>query len=75
MRKIAVLSLALFACSVLSTSLVRAEDKPVGITPDVMKVTVKHGGKDVDIMRAQDNAATVNHGNAVRDALYLVQQV
>jgi len=60
MRKTAVLSMALFACSVLSTSLVSAEDKPVGITPDAMKVTVKHGGKDVDIMRTQDNAATVN---------------
>ncbi|MFC1681818.1 rhodanese-like domain-containing protein [Pseudomonadota bacterium] len=60
MRKIVVLSMALFAVSLLSTSLVRAEDQPVGITPDVMKVTVKHDGKDVDIMRVQDNAATVN---------------
>ncbi len=33
--------------------------KPVGITGDTMSVTVKHGGKDVKIMRNQDNANTV----------------
>ena len=37
-----------------------AEDKPVGITPDVMKMTVKHEGRDVDIMRIQDNNASVD---------------
>lgn len=34
--------------------------KPVGITADVMSVTVKHGGEDFDIKRDQDNSATVN---------------
>lgn len=33
--------------------------KPVGITPDLMSITVKHNGKDVEIKRNQDNAATV----------------
>lgn len=60
MKPIAVLSTVLFAFSIVSTNAARAEDKPVGITPDTMKVTVKHGGQDVDIMRDQSNAATVN---------------
>lgn len=34
--------------------------KPVGITPDLMSITVKHNGKDVEIKRNQDNNATVN---------------
>ncbi|MGB1310617.1 MAG: rhodanese-like domain-containing protein [Leucothrix sp.] len=34
--------------------------KPVGITPDLMSITVKHNGKDVEIKRNQDNKATVN---------------
>jgi len=33
--------------------------KPVGITPDLMSVTVKHNGKDVEIKRNQDNKAVV----------------
>ena len=33
--------------------------KPVGITPDMMDATVKHGGEDVKIMRDQDNKAKV----------------
>ncbi len=37
-----------------------AENKPVGITPDMMKATVKHGGSDVVIERNQDNNATVD---------------
>lgn len=32
----------------------------VGITPDLVKVTVKHNGNDVDIMRNQDNDNVVN---------------
>ncbi len=59
MRPTAFLSIALLACSVMLTSTARAEDQPVGITPDIMKVTVKHGGQDVDIMREQKNDATV----------------
>ncbi len=34
--------------------------KPVGITPDVMSVTVMHGGRSVEIKRNQDNKATVD---------------
>ena len=34
--------------------------KPVGITPDLMSITVKHNGKDVEIIRNQDNKAVVN---------------
>ncbi|KAA3624893.1 MAG: rhodanese-like domain-containing protein [Proteobacteria bacterium] len=32
----------------------------VGITPDVVKVSVKHNGQDTDIMRNQDNDNVVN---------------
>ena len=34
--------------------------KPVGITPDLMSVTVMHGGRSVEIKRNQDNKATVD---------------
>jgi rhodanese-related sulfurtransferase len=34
--------------------------EPVGITPDIMSVTVKHNGNDVEITRNQDNDADVN---------------
>ncbi len=37
-----------------------AEGKPVGITPDMMSINVTHGGKTVELMRNQDNDATVN---------------
>ena len=37
-----------------------ASAEPVGITPEIDKVTVKHNGENVDIMRNQDNEATVN---------------
>lgn len=36
-----------------------AEDKPVGITPDLMSVTVTHNGQPVEIKRNQDNGNTV----------------
>lgn len=35
------------------------EGKPVGITPDIMSVTVQHNGKANEIKRDQNNAATV----------------
>jgi rhodanese-related sulfurtransferase len=35
-------------------------NEPVGITPDMMAVVVKHNGKTVKIMRNQDNKNTVN---------------
>jgi len=34
--------------------------RPVGITPDLMSITVKHHGKDVVIRRNQDSSATVD---------------
>lgn len=44
-----------------ATSLVTlAESKPVGITPDVMSVSVMIDGGTVNFMRNQDNDATVN---------------
>ena len=36
-----------------------AENKPVGITKDLMSVTVTHNGKQVEIIRNQDNSNTV----------------
>ena len=34
--------------------------KPVGITPDMMSITVMHNGQKVEIKRQQDNNATVD---------------
>ena len=43
------------------TSMAEAKaGKPVGITPDLMSITVKHNGKDMEIKRNQDNSATVD---------------
>lgn len=56
----------LLTSSVLAVGLVfagnaLAEGKPVNITEDVMSVKVKTaGGKEVEIQRNQDNAATIN---------------
>ena len=36
-----------------------AENKPVGITPELMSVTITHNGQPVEIKRNQDNANTV----------------
>ncbi|NKB63369.1 MAG: rhodanese-like domain-containing protein [Gammaproteobacteria bacterium] len=36
-----------------------AENKPVGITPDMMSITVTHNGEAVEIKRNQDNSNTV----------------
>ncbi|MYB34019.1 MAG: rhodanese-like domain-containing protein [Gammaproteobacteria bacterium] len=37
----------------------QAENKPVGITPDLMSVTIMHNGQPVEVMRNQDNSNTV----------------
>ncbi|MXZ80947.1 MAG: rhodanese-like domain-containing protein [Gammaproteobacteria bacterium] len=37
----------------------QAENKPVGITPDLMSVTIMHNGQPVEVMRNQDNNNTV----------------
>jgi rhodanese-related sulfurtransferase len=48
------------ALSVSTVAMAADEAKPVGITADMMSISVKHEGKDVEIKRNQDNAATVN---------------
>lgn len=47
--------LTITAGMLLSISTASAENKPVGITPDLSEITVKHNGKDVKIMRNQNN--------------------
>lgn len=54
-----VIASAFVATGLLFTATAHAEGKPVGITPDLMSITVKHGGADVEIKRDQDNSATV----------------
>ena len=52
----------LFTAALISASFatsVIAENKPVGITPDLMSVTITHNGQPVEIKRNQDNANTV----------------
>lgn len=45
----------------LSGAALAADDKPVGITADMMSIKVKTaGGEEVEVMRNQDNAATIN---------------
>ena len=60
MKLITQISAAVLALFSVYTGISLAVEKPVGITPDTMKVTVKHGGQDVDIMRDQNNKAIVN---------------
>jgi rhodanese-related sulfurtransferase len=60
MKKTNLLIAAVAAAGMLLAGAASAEDKPVGITPDTMSVTVKHAGKDYEIKRNQDNANTVN---------------
>ena len=57
-----VLAISLVAVGLAFTTGVQAKDggKPVGITPDLMSITVKHNGKDVKIERNQNNGNTVN---------------
>ena len=52
-----ILSAAMLAVTISVNAV--AENKPVGITPDMMSVTVTHNGESVEIMRNQDNANTV----------------
>ena len=53
-------ALTLTAGLALTATTASAKGKPVGITPKLADVTVKHNGKDVKIMRNQDNGATVD---------------
>ncbi len=43
----------------LALTATTAQAKPVGITPKLMSVKVKHNGHDVEIKRNQDNGAVV----------------
>ncbi len=55
------LATSMLVASLMMAATVQAKDgKPVGITPDLKEVTVKHNGKEVKIMRNQDNSNTVN---------------
>jgi len=54
------LLLGLFAATLIAPVASQAENKPVGITPDMMKVTVRHSGVAYDIMRNQNNKNTIN---------------
>ena len=54
---VAILGLAL---SLVSSYSLAQEQKPVGITPDIMSVTLNIDGMQLDVMRNQDNNATVN---------------
>lgn len=58
MKRYALLLLSLIFASTYSAMLL-AENKPVGITPDLMSVDVTHNGKKTTIKRNQDNNNTV----------------
>jgi len=62
MKVTSVIASAFIATGLLFTATAQAEGaggKAVGITPDMMSITVKHGDADVEIKRDQDNSATV----------------
>lgn len=45
---------------VLTVNIASAKGKPVGITPKISSVTVMHNGKEVKIMRDQNNGASID---------------
>jgi len=51
---------SIIASLTLTANTASAKGKPVGITATISSVTVTHDGKDVKIMRDQDNMATVD---------------
>ena len=59
MHKLVVATLGL-AISLVSSYSLAQDQKPVGITPDIMSVTLNIDGMQLDVMRNQDNNATVN---------------
>ncbi|HHO58940.1 MAG TPA: rhodanese-like domain-containing protein [Thiotrichales bacterium] len=59
MKKTTMISTALLSAGLMISSGVFA-GKPVGITKDLMSVTVNHNGKKVKIERNQNNKNTVN---------------
>jgi len=54
------LIIAALAATLAFSANVSAENKPVGITPDMKEAAVKHNGKSVTITRNQNNKNTVN---------------
>lgn len=51
----------LLSCSMLALSATAlAEDKPVGITAELMSLSVSHGDQTVEIQRNQNNANEIN---------------
>ncbi len=54
------LASSVIALGLATASFANAEDLKVKITSDLASVTVKHNGKNVKIMRNQDNKNTVN---------------
>jgi rhodanese-related sulfurtransferase len=56
----AMLILITLASSLLLSASLRADNKPVAITKEMMDVSVQHNGKSVKIQRNQDNNNTVN---------------
>ncbi len=61
MKNILIL-VGLFLSTVLTINNLATADerKPVGITPDIMSVTIKIDGKDFEVKRHQDNDNTIN---------------
>jgi len=51
---------SVIASLALTVNTVSAKGKPVGITPKLSSVSVMHNGKEVKIMRDQDNGAMVD---------------
>ena len=58
-KNVFALALATSTLALACTTAHAKEGKPVGITPDIRSVTVKHNGADTKIERDQNNAATV----------------
>ncbi|MCK5917320.1 MAG: rhodanese-like domain-containing protein [Cocleimonas sp.] len=61
MKKIKTVAKILFSTALIfsSTTLLAEEREPVGITPDILSVTIKIEGKDVEVKRNQDNDNTI----------------
>lgn len=58
MRKLCIAIVCGATMSAMSFSAIA--DKPVGITPDIMSVSLSVGGQSLEVKRNQDNDATVN---------------
>jgi rhodanese-related sulfurtransferase len=61
MKNIKILTKILLGSTLVftNTALLAEEGKPVGITPEIMSVTIKVDGKDIEVKRNQDNDNTI----------------